>query len=110
MGSPHPHPPREALMRILHIGKFYPPVAGGMERFLKDLVDAQRAAGHEVYVLVHERVAGEGRDDPPWLLRCPVWMQLMFTPISPAFPFWLRRVVATHQPEVIHFHVPNVSA
>jgi glycosyltransferase involved in cell wall biosynthesis len=97
-------------MRILHVGKFYPPVAGGMERFLKDLVDAQRAAGHEVAVLVHERARGEGRDDPPWLERCPVWMQLVFTPLAPAFPLRLARAIARFDPEVIHFHVPNVSA
>ena len=69
-------------MRILHVGKFYPPVAGGMERFLKDLVDAQRAAGHEVAVLVHERKRGEGRDDPPWILRCPVWLARERTCVS----------------------------
>ena len=97
-------------MRILHVGKFYPPVAGGMERFLKDLVDAQRAAGHEVAVLVHERRRGEGRGDPPWLMRCPVWLDLLFTPVAPAFATWLRRAVARFQPDVIHFHVPNVSA
>ena len=97
-------------MRILHVGKYYPPVAGGMERFLSDLVEAQRAAGHDVTVLVHESRSGEGRDDPPWLLRCPVWFRLVFTPISPAFGRWLRRAIATHRPEVIHFHVPNVSA
>ena len=40
-------------MRILHVGKYYPPARGGMERYLADLVEAQRAAGDEVAVLVH---------------------------------------------------------
>ena len=48
-------------VRVLHIGKYYPPVPGGMERFLGDLVKAQRAAGHDVGVLVHEdRPTGAG--------------------------------------------------
>jgi len=34
-------------MRILHIGKYFPPDPGGMEVFLADLVGAQRAAGDE---------------------------------------------------------------
>jgi glycosyltransferase involved in cell wall biosynthesis len=97
-------------MRILHIGKYYPPVPGGMERFLGDLVEAQRAAGHDVAVLVHDDGRTQGRQDPSWLLRCPVWLRLMFTPISPRFPFWLRRAIAAHSPDVIHMHVPNVSA
>jgi glycosyltransferase involved in cell wall biosynthesis len=97
-------------MRILHLGKYYPPVAGGMERFLADLVEAQRAAGHDVTVLVHESRPGEGREDPPWLLRCPVWFRMVFTPVSPAFASWLRRAIRTHKPDVLHIHVPNVSA
>ena len=32
-------------MRVLHIGKFYPPFAGGMEYFLADLMRAQQAQG-----------------------------------------------------------------
>jgi glycosyltransferase involved in cell wall biosynthesis len=97
-------------MRILHIGKYYPPVAGGMERFLGDLVRAQRAAGHDVGVLVHEDKPGEGRDDPAWLMRCPVWLRLFFAPISPAFPFWLARAVRRLRPDVLHVHMPNLSA
>ncbi|MBL0141894.1 MAG: glycosyltransferase [Betaproteobacteria bacterium] len=97
-------------MRILHIGKYFAPVSGGMERFLGDLVGAQRAAGHEVAVLVH----GDGRTDPagdpPWLMRCPVWFRLVFAPISPAFPAWLRRAIRRHAPEVLHLHLPNPSA
>ena len=97
-------------MRILHVGKFYPPVAGGMERFLADLVEAQRAAGHEVAVLVHEDRRNPGRDDPEWLMRCPVWFQLIFAPVSPRFPFWLLAALRRHRPEVLHIHMPNVSA
>jgi len=97
-------------MRILHVGKYYPPVAGGMERFLADLVKAQRAAGHDVGVLVHEHARGEGRADPQWLMRCPVWLRLFFAPISPAFALWLSRAVKRLRPEVLHLHMPNVSA
>ncbi len=98
-----------AAMRILHIGKYFPPVAGGMERFLGDLVYAQRAAGDEVAVLVHGDRRPAPADDPPWLMRCPVWIRLLFTPISPAFPLWLRRAIRHNGPDVLHMHMPNAS-
>ncbi|HET9651476.1 MAG TPA: glycosyltransferase, partial [Usitatibacter sp.] len=97
-------------MRILHIGKYYPPVPGGMERFLGDLAEAQRAAGHEVVVLVHAHKRSARVSDPPWIMRVPVWMRLIFAPISPAFPFWLRRAIRDFKPDVLHFHLPNLSA
>ena len=97
-------------MRVLHIGKYFPPVPGGMERFLGDLVKAQRARGHDVGVLVHRERSGEERADPAWLLRCPVWLRLFFAPISPAFPLWLARAVRRLRPDVLHLHMPNVSA
>jgi glycosyltransferase involved in cell wall biosynthesis len=96
-------------VKILHIGKYYPPVSGGMERFLADLVKAQRAAGDEVTVLVHSDGRAP-RDDPSWLMRCPVWFRLIFAPVSPAFPFWLARAIREHAPDVIHIHMPNPSA
>ena len=96
-------------MRILHIGKYYPPVTGGMERFLADLVQAQRAEGHEVQVLVHQHERSRGTVDPPWLQRCPVWLRLFFAPLAPQFPFWLDRVLRRFNPDVIHIHMPNVS-
>ena len=97
-------------MRILHIGKYYPPVPGGMERFLADLVDAQRAAGHEVEVLVHDDGRRLAEGDPPWLHRVPVWFKLFFAPVSPRFLLDLRRVVRRLRPQVIHLHMPNTSA
>ncbi len=97
-------------MRVLHVGKYYPPVPGGMERFLADLVAAQRDAGHEVAVLVHSAGRGDAAGDPPWVMRCPVWVRLLFAPISPAFPFWLARAIRRYRPQVLHFHAPNLGA
>jgi len=96
-------------MRILHIGKYFPPTPGGMERFLGDLVKAQRDAGDEVSVLVHAD-SRESSRDPSWLRRCPVWFRLFFAPISPAFPLWLRRAIREERPDVLHIHLPNLSA
>lgn len=81
-----------------------------MERFLGDLVDAQRRAGHDVAVLAHAAPEPTPADDPPWLMRCPVWLRLVFAPISPAFPFWLARAIRRQQPDLLHIHAPNLSA
>jgi glycosyltransferase involved in cell wall biosynthesis len=97
-------------MRILHLGKFYPPASGGMERYLGDLAQAQRAAGDHPAVLCHAHTRGGERRDPPWLMRCPVWFHLLFAPISPGFPLWLMRAIRRHDPEVLHLHLPNPSA
>lgn len=97
-------------MRILHIGKHYPPATGGMERFLGDLAEAQRAAGSEVAVLVHEDGPAQAEAGPAWVMRCPVWFRLIFTPVSPAFPFWLSRAIRRFDPDVLHIHMPNPSA
>ncbi len=97
-------------MRILHIGKFFPPVPGGMERFLGDLARAQWVAGDVPAVLCHADVLAGARHDPPWLMRCPVWFRLLFAPVSPAFPLWLARAIRRYEPEVLHLHLPNPSA
>ena len=98
-------------LRVLHIGKYYPPARGGIERFLADLVRAQRRAGDDASVLVHEHPGLRSpQDDPPWLDRVPVWLRLLFTPLSPAFSARLARSIGQHRPGVLCLHVPNVSA
>lgn len=94
-------------LRVLHIGKFYPPHRGGMEVFLADLIHAQRAAGIGAVALVHGQPEPS---DPDWIIRVPVQWHLVFAPIAVGFRSALAKAIATHQPHVIHLHMPNNSA
>ncbi len=102
-------------MRALHIGKYYPPFAGGMEHFLADLLPALRAQGVTAAALVHDEQPRRGGqvptpDDDPPVYRAPCHGRLLYAPVSPAFPFWLARAIREFRPDVLHLHLPNTSA
>ncbi|HHW76866.1 MAG TPA: glycosyltransferase [Xanthomonadaceae bacterium] len=102
-------------MRVLHIGKYYPPFAGGMEYFLADLLRALPARGIAAAALVHdERPNRRGQRpdpaDPLPVYRAPCHGQLLYAPLSPAFPFWLNRAIRAFRPDLLHLHLPNTSA
>lgn len=101
-------------MRILHIGKYYPPFAGGMENFLLDLMGASHRRGMEVAALVH-RHESPGRHQPAPAIRWPVYRapilgRIFHAPLSPSFPFMLDRALREFQPDLLHLHLPNLSA
>lgn len=106
-------------MRILHIGKFFPPFAGGMEYFLKDLLLALQRQGTEVAALVHDHLSPRQRcfsnysQDSEWpfpVYRAPCYGRLFYAPISPQFPLWLQRTIRKFKPDLLHLHLPNTSA
>ena len=96
-----------APQRVLHVGKFYPPYRGGMESFLADLIEQQRANGIDARAVVHGDPLPE---DPPWLIRVPVQITLVFAPIALGFPLALHRAIRGFQPDVLHLHMPNNAA
>jgi glycosyltransferase involved in cell wall biosynthesis len=103
--------PLLGLRRVLHIGKYFAPRVGGIERFLEDLMAAQRASGMDSFAIVH----GDPKDtfttrDPSWLRRVSVMFELAFTPIAPRFLFELNRALNDWQPDYLHLHLPNASA
>jgi rhamnosyl/mannosyltransferase len=113
----------------LHIGKYFPPFTGGMENFLVDLLRTMAGKGVEVAALVHTHVprlrgevrnlpvrreVDEGRQvdssRPIRLYRAPSFGRLLYAPMSPQFPFWLRQAIKTERPDILHLHLPNTSA
>jgi glycosyltransferase involved in cell wall biosynthesis len=101
-------------LRVLHLGKFYPPHAGGVERHLYDLSECQAQSGLEVACLVHA-TPGKAADAPRTdtgrvrVERVPCHGQLLFAPVSPAWPWHFRRLMRDFRPDVLHVHVPNPS-
>ena len=97
-------------MRVLHLGKYYPPVPGGMEYFLRDLLHALKARGIEVAALVHSSHRATAPHNPIPIYQAPVLGKLLYTPLSPSFPRWLHRAIRDFQPQLLHLHLPNPSA
>jgi len=105
------------MPRILHIGKYFPPFAGGMECFLADLMAAQTAQKNQVAALVHDHgfsspfrsIQAESYQNHI-VYRTPSYGRVLYAPISPHFPFWLNHVIRQWQPDILHFHLPNTSA
>lgn len=101
-------------MRVLHIGKFFPPHAGGIERFSAELCAALAARGIGVAMLAHASpVDGRTRhfraaDVDVHLAACHG--QWLYAPVSPSFPFLLTRLIGEFKPDLLHLHLPNTSA
>ncbi|MGE4554319.1 MAG: glycosyltransferase, partial [Desulfovibrionaceae bacterium] len=100
-------------MRILHIGKYYPPVRGGMESFVADLAAAQVRAGHAVHVVCHRDFGLRSECAEAagvTVLRAGCLGRLAFAPVSPGLPGLLLRQARDFRPDVLHLHLPNPSA
>ena len=101
-------------MRVLHIGKYYPPCPGGMENFLGDLLRALMGEGVAVSALVHHHISGRPscseNDGGIEIHRARFFGQVLYAPLSPSFPRLLRLCIRDFRPHLLHFHFPNPSA
>jgi len=105
-------------LNILHVGKYFAPFSGGLENYMRDAMVALAGRGIDSLALVHrhslslrsrdETFAASGRAFQ--IVRTGMWARFLFTPISPAFPWHLRRLVKTARPDILHLHLPNTSA
>ena len=105
-------------MRILHVGKYYPPVHGGIENFIRDLAQQSASEGISTSVLVHRSAGADASAEPDHeqpqdhltIRRVPVIGELAYAPISPGFPSQLACAIRNDQPDILHLHMPNTSA
>jgi glycosyltransferase involved in cell wall biosynthesis len=89
---------------VLHVGKFYPPVSGGMERVLESLcrATADRVANRVLVFNEGRRTVREVVDGVP-VTRVGVLGMAGSVPIAPALGFELKRSRA----DLIVVHEPN---
>lgn len=101
-------------MKILHLGKYCPPFFGGIENFMMDLAEACADKGNEVAAICHHHQPNQAFDKRTvrntTLYRVPTYGQLMFAPVSPAFGYYLNKVIDEFQPDILQLHMPNTSA
>jgi glycosyltransferase involved in cell wall biosynthesis len=97
-------PPRRDMPRVLHVGKFYPPAAGGMERVLETLCAASRGLveNHVLVANVGRNTVRETRDGVQ-VTRVGTIGAVGSVHLAPAFAWWLRRIPA----DLIVLHEPN---
>ena len=102
-------------MRILHIGKYYPPYLGGMETVLRNLAEGLLDRNCEVTVLsagdgpleTIEEVVGPVTGRGGRLVRASVYGHLNSQPLTLTLPGLIRREVARLKPDLVHLHLPN---
>ena len=114
-----PSADHEKPLRVLHIGKYFPPHAGGMETYLRDLIVVQHRQGQKVTALVHaSHVTAFDRDQQVDALNgtslkvrlAARWFNLGFVPVSPFFWLSALKLIRQFKPNIIHIHHPNLSA
>jgi glycosyltransferase involved in cell wall biosynthesis len=101
-------------MRVLHIGKFFPPYPGGVESYTAAISVASERAGIATAVLAHAppgnwRTRRENFHGVQVTLAACL-AQWVYVPLSPSFPWQLMRTIRSFRPDLLHVHVPNVSA
>jgi glycosyltransferase involved in cell wall biosynthesis len=92
------------VLNVLHVGKFYPPIAGGMERVVHTLCTVTRGRVASEVLAFHtgRRTVTEMVEDVP-VTRVGTVGSAGSVPVSPMFPQYLRRARA----DVMILHEPN---
>jgi rhamnosyl/mannosyltransferase len=111
-------------LRVVHLGKYYPPSPGGIEGHTRTLARGQAALGADVRVLVVNHAAANGRDatfdrftrtpnSEEWdgavyVTRIARWACLAKLDVAPGLLRAVRQL-AREGPDVWHLHAPNVT-
>ena len=93
-------------LRVCHLGKYYPPAAGGIETHVRTLAQAQAELGLDVSVLCmnHERGPTRRENDGP--VRVTRFRPLVSAAKIDVCPLLVKELALTNA-DVLHLQVPN---
>ena len=94
-------------MKILHIGKFYLPINGGIESINHLIVDALKNNQQRVVSFNNSNVSTDEDVDGVPVIRASSKGMVSSQPLSWRYFKELRRAIKFFNPEIIHFHYPN---
>ena len=85
---------------------------------MRDVMVALGRRGVESAALVHHHSLSLTTSDEVFranghkfhVVRTGMWVKLLFTPISPGFPWHFRRLIKSFKPDILHLHLPNPSS
>lgn len=102
-------------MKVLHIGKYYFPFFGGIEKVTQDLVECDLYQQKVTScILVHHHTVGEKTLNEKInnidVCKVAILGVVAFAPIAPSFLKELNRLIDEFKPDLIHIHMPNLSA
>lgn len=98
---------RSRALKVLQVGKFYPPHMGGIETHLQALCgELQRTVDLRVIVASDNDYAVEESIDGVRVFRVPTRLILASTPLCPGMVQAIRRSGA----DIVHLHLPNPTA
>ena len=111
-------------LRVVHLGKYYPPARGGIETHTQTLARRQANLGCDVRVVVVNHMDQSGRDvtfegrcrtpervesdGPVRVYRVGRVANLAKLDITPGLPVMLRNLLED-PPDVWHVHTPNIT-
>jgi rhamnosyl/mannosyltransferase len=94
---------RGRTLRVLHVGKFYPPVRGGMETILRLLCESPSDGVRHGVLVANTRARTERQSGQVEVTRVATFGRLGTVGVCPTLPLWMRRLAT----DVVVLHEPN---
>ena len=95
---------------VAFVASYYPPHMGGVENCVARIAQALAAEPDFTPVVITTRQSGlrtsDGVEDGVRVIRLGVWTRLSNSPISPLWPFQVRRWLRRTGAELVNAHAP----
>lgn len=99
------------MKRILHVSKYYPPYAGGIEDVCFNIVKLlSESYDYQQKVVCFSNTKQTCKDMVQGIevIRIGIWKKIASQPLSLVYRHELKKILKQYYPDVVHFHAPNL--